>query len=310
MNVSVASFARLAAQAVQEAGDVREPEEAGSKAVVAVLPSSPARPLEKKETSSSEVDSDEFFTTRPRGRCQGKVCSPPRRPPKPMRRCASSGSSGDGKHPAEALGFVVLHLQQRVQALVGDKGDRLPGLPGSAQEVLAGGGAAHAADPSRRHAGLQVRAGRAAVGPPPIAGDRGPAAPRLGAGGRPRGPLPGLPGTGKTHLERRIVRGAAAGGRGRGAWGWARRPRTTGCAARCATAAASWVVEEVTQIDSDRGVRFLLLGDFLQLPAVLGDLAGGAAGEPPLRRPHLPAGCGWASPRRCPKKPAAKAKGK
>ena len=41
---------------------------------------------------------------------------------------ASSGSSGDGKHPAQALGFVVLHLQQRVQALVGDL------QPGGARE--------------------------------------------------------------------------------------------------------------------------------------------------------------------------------
>ena len=93
MNVSVASFAHLAAQAVQEAGDVREPEEAGSKAVVAVLPSSPARPLEKKETSSSEVDSDEFFydqTPRSVPRQEvAVVCSPPRRPPKPMKKPAA-----------------------------------------------------------------------------------------------------------------------------------------------------------------------------------------------------------------------------
>ena len=133
----------------------------------------------------------------------------------------------------------------------------------------------------------------------------------LGAGGRPRGPLPGLPGTGKTHLARRIVRGAAAGGRGRGAWGWARRPRTTGCAARCATAAASWVVEEVTQIDSglacvalDRGVRFLLLGDFLQLPAVLGGAAATSSrrtAAPTTASSGSSAGCGWASPRRCPR---------
>ena len=90
MNVSIASFAHLAAQAVQEA-------EAGSKAVVAVLPSSPARPLEKKETSSSEVDSDEFFydqTPRPVPRQEvAVVCSPPRRPPKPMKKPAAKAKS-------------------------------------------------------------------------------------------------------------------------------------------------------------------------------------------------------------------------
>ena len=61
---------------------------------MAVLPGSPARPLEKKETSS-EVDSDEFFddqAPRPVPR-QGVAvtCSPPRRPPKPMKKPAAKG---------------------------------------------------------------------------------------------------------------------------------------------------------------------------------------------------------------------------
>ena len=114
--------------------------------------------------------------------------------------------------------------------------DRLPGPPG-------------------RHAGLQVRAGRAAAGPPLRARDPGlaAAAPRLGASRGRGGPLP----AGAQPAAHRAARhqedapceahrGAAAGGRRRGAaglesrtWGWERRPPTTGCAARCATAAAS-----------------------------------------------------------------------
>ena len=82
---------RLGGADLQEARDVREPEEAGSNAGVVVLPSSRARPL--KETSSSEVDSDEFFddqTPRPVPR-QGVavVHGPPRRPPKPMKKPAA-----------------------------------------------------------------------------------------------------------------------------------------------------------------------------------------------------------------------------
>ena len=82
---------RLGGADLQEARDVREPEEAGSNAGVVVLPSSRARPL--KETSSSEVDSDEFFddqTARPVPR-QGVavVHGPPRRPPKAMKKPAA-----------------------------------------------------------------------------------------------------------------------------------------------------------------------------------------------------------------------------
>ena len=55
---------------LQEARDVREPEEACSEAGVAVLPGSPARPL----SSSSEVDSDEFYEDQ----------TP--KPPKPMKK--------------------------------------------------------------------------------------------------------------------------------------------------------------------------------------------------------------------------------
>ena len=80
---------RLGGADLQEARDVREPEEAGSKAGVVVLSSSRARPLE----SSSEVDSDEFFydqTPRPVPRQEvAVVCSPPRRPPKPMKKPAA-----------------------------------------------------------------------------------------------------------------------------------------------------------------------------------------------------------------------------
>ena len=148
--------------------------------------------------------------------------------------------------------------------------------------------------------------------------------------------LTGLPGAGKTHLARRIVEQlreagdvvqlvskthCAAQNLGLGAQTadhWVRRTVRNG---RCQL---DWlVIEEVTQIDSglwadvacvalDRGVRFLLLGDFRQLPAVLdsfggcrverplrdcdllpaagprGGLLARAHGEPPLGRPHLP----------------------
>ena len=66
---------------------------------MAVLPSSPARPLEKatKDTSSSEVDSDEFFydqTPRPVRRQEvAVVYSPPRRPPKVLKKPATKAKS-------------------------------------------------------------------------------------------------------------------------------------------------------------------------------------------------------------------------
>ena len=161
--------------------------------------------------------------------------------------------------------------------------DRLPGPPGSAQEVLAGGGAAR-----RRHAGLQVRAGRAAAGQLPGAGDPGlPPQPRgweqacrAAACCSPGCPAPG----------RRTSRGASWSAQT--ADHWVRRTVRNG---RCQL---DWlVVEEVTQIDSglwadvacvalDRGVRFLLLGDFRQLPAVLDSFAG-ARVERPLKDSDL-----------------------
>ena len=115
--------------------------------------------------------------------------------------------------------------------------------------------------------------------------------------------LTGLPGTGKTHLARRIVEQlreagdvvqlvskthCAAQSLGLGAQQtadhWVRRTVRNG---RCQL---DWlVIEEVTQIDSGLwadvacvAARFLLLGDFRQLPAVLDSFAG-ARVERPLR---------------------------
>ena len=82
--------------------------------------------------------------------------------------------------------------------------------------------------PPGRHAGVQVRAGRAAAGPPLRARDPGlaAAAPRLGASRGPGGPLPAgaQPAAHRAagHREdapREAHRGAAAGGRRRGAAG-------------------------------------------------------------------------------------------
>ena len=122
--------------------------------------------------------------------------------------------------------------------------------------------------------------------------------------------LTGLPGTGKTHLARRIVEQlreagdvvqlvskthCAAQNLGLGAQTadhWVRRTVRNG---RCQL---DWlVIEEVTQMDAglwadvacvalDRGVRFLLMGDFRQLPAVLDSFAG-ARVERPLKDSDL-----------------------
>ena len=122
--------------------------------------------------------------------------------------------------------------------------------------------------------------------------------------------LTGLPGTGKTHLARRIVEQlreagdvvqlvskthCAAQNLGLGAQTadhWVRRTVRNG---RCQL---DWlVIEEVTQMDTglwadvacvalDRGVRFLLMGDFRQLPAVLDSFAG-ARVERPLKDSDL-----------------------
>ena len=104
--------------------------------------------------------------------------------------------------------------------------------------------------------------------------------------------LSGMPGTGKTHLARQIVSQLSQLGEGvtlisrrtaacRTSDPWVRRTIRAG---RCSL---DWlVVEEVTQLDvglwadiaelsTNRRVRFLLLGDFRQLPAVQ-DAFGGA----------------------------------
>ena len=122
--------------------------------------------------------------------------------------------------------------------------------------------------------------------------------------------LTGLPVTGKTHLARRIVEQlreagdvvqlvskthCAAQNLGLGAQTadhWVRRTVRNG---RCQL---HWlVIEEVTQMDTglwadvacvalDRGVQFLLMGDFRQLPAVLDSFAG-ARVERPLKDSDL-----------------------
>ena len=125
--------------------------------------------------------------------------------------------------------------------------------------------------------------------------------------------LTGYPGTGKTHLARKIVEAlrelgdtvniitkthAAVQNVGLGAQTvdhWVRRNVRSG---RCS---ATWlVIEELTQLDTplwadiaclsmNTSMRFLLLGDFRQLPAVLDSFAGaevqGAEGQPIAARP-------------------------
>ena len=122
--------------------------------------------------------------------------------------------------------------------------------------------------------------------------------------------LQGLPGTGKTQLARRIVQRlreagdvvqlvskthSSAQNLGMGAQTadhWVRRTVRNG---RCRL---DWlVVEEVTQLDAglwadvacvamDKSVRFLLMGDFRQLPAVMDSFAG-ARVERPLKESDL-----------------------
>eukprot|EP00439_Symbiodinium_sp_Y106_P043838 s8205_g5.t1 len=88
--------------------------------------------------------------------------------------------------------------------------------------------------------------------------------------------LTGFPGTGKTHLAKRINVGLGA----QTADHWVRRNARNG---HCS---ATWlVIEELTQLDTplwadiaclsvNKKIRFLLLGDFRQLPAVLDSFAG------------------------------------
>ena len=84
--------------------------------------------------------------------------------------------------------------------------------------------------------------------------------------------------------------------------GWRRRPPTTGCAAQCATAAASSILAgdrggrvDVACVALDRGVRFLLMGDFRQLRALLDSFAGARVERPlkdsDLLRDLLAGGC-------------------
>ena len=181
--------------------------------------------------------------------------------------------------------------------------DRLSGDAGRAKEAPLRHRAAAASVASGRHARLSLRA------------DGGPAGPIPGASpinekpARVEDPLThclegesllltGYPGTGKTHLARKIVEAlrelgdtvhiitkthAAVQNVGLGAQTadhWVRRNVRSG---RCS---ATWlVIEELTQLDTplwadiaclsmNTSMRFLLLGDFRQLPAVLDSFAG------------------------------------
>ena len=149
--------------------------------------------------------------------------------------------------------------------------------------------------PPGRHAGLQVRAGR----PQPRGWERveDPVAHccRGAAAARHREDAP-----------REAHRGAAAGGRRRGAAGLENPLRGAELGAGSADrrplgaphgAQRPLPVEEVTQMDTglwadvacvalDRGVRFLLMGDFRQLPAVLDSFAGTRV-ERPLKDSDL-----------------------
>ena len=142
--------------------------------------------------------------------------------------------------------------------------DRLPGPAGFAQEVLASGGAAHAPAPPQRHAGLQA-------GPPQCRGwER--VEDLVSAGAQPAAHRSARH---REDLARGIVEQLReAGDVVQTADQWVRRN------GRCQL---DWlVIEEVTQMDAglwacvalDRGVRFLLMGDFRQLPAVLDSFAG------------------------------------
>ena len=176
--------------------------------------------------------------------------------------------------------------------------NRLPGGAGRPQEVSARCGAAAAHVPSGRHARLSLRGGGGAEGAVPRAKHGGGADPGEGAlaqGGGPCGPLPGRrePAADKKIVEALREHGdtvhiitkthAAVQNVGLGAQTadhWVRRNVRNG---HCS---ATWlVIEELTQLDTplwadiaclsmNKKIRFLLLGDFPQLPAVLDSFAG------------------------------------
>ena len=172
----------------------------------------------------------------------------------------------------------------------------------AAAEALRGAAAgAGGAAPPGRHAGLPRGRDEAVAGQQPGAAHGGGAAQttEVERGGRPRGPLPGgqLPAAHGPAGHRKNTPGpdhcceAARAGRGgapgvqdallRAADHWVRRYVRGGSAQKL-----DWlVVEEITQLDMalwadlacvglNADVKFLLLGDFRQLPAVLDSWAG------------------------------------